>query len=198
MQGRIVFPVLDASGQAQFLIGRATLPGQQPKYLGLPDGLVHKRPMMCGVAKRGIVLVEGAVDFAALVQWRLANEWLCIALLGTAHARVVAHLSQHHRSAPVLIARDQDKPGKEAALKTALSLREVGVSASIVVDADRQADLLMRRVTLLENAQAELALVDEITHRGLARFVHWRNRAKDCGDLLVQTDGNTLFHQALG
>ena len=197
LRDRIVFPVLDAEDQPLFLIGRATTPRQQPKYLGLPDGLVHKRPMMGGHPVHGIVLVEGAVDFAALVQWGVTAEWLCIALLGTAHARVVAHLAARQRGFPVVIALDQDKAGKEAALKTALALREVGMSSCVVIDADRQAYHHAGSVPASDQVRAELALVNEIAKQGFARWVHWHNHTKDCGDLLMQTDGAVLFHQAL-
>ncbi len=147
---------------------------------------------------RGIVLVEGAVDFAALVQWGVTAEWLCIALLGTAHARVVAHLAAQHRGSPVVIALDQDKPGKEAALKTALALGEVGMTCYIVIDADRQAHHQASSATALDQARAELALIDEIAKQGFARWVHWRNHAKDCGDLLMQGEaGREQFLRAL-
>ena len=200
MQGRIAFPVLDEQDQPLFLLGRATLPGQQPKYLGLPDGLVHKRPMLCGVPKRGVVLVEGAVDFAALIQWGLPSEWLCIALLGTAHAQVVTHLANRHLDVSVVIALDQDKAGKEAALKAALALREAGIPSSIVVDADRYAQH-QAQTAKPDSVQAEQSLIDEIVRLGLVRWVHWHNQAKDCGDLLMQqagASGRELFLQALG
>lgn len=189
MQDRIVFPVFDAQAQPQFLIGRATQAKQQPKYLGLPDGLVHKWPMVAGdqnkTDKRGCILVEGAVDFAALVQWQLSENWLCIALLGTAYARVVVYLRQTFPHLPVLIMLDQDKAGKAAALKTALALQEVGIQSHIVIDVDRPISAL------------EQALVDEMAQHQLICAVHWQGRTKDCGDLLLQQDGRQQFMQAI-
>jgi len=189
MQDRIVFPILNAQAQPQFLIGRATHAKQQPKYLGLPDGLVHKWSMVAGAqtkrTKRGCILVEGAVDFAALVQWQLSGDWLCIALLGTAYARVVAHLRQAFPHLPVLIVLDQDKAGKAAALKAALALQDVGIQSRIVIDVDRLI------------SPPEQPLVDEMNQHQLVCPVHWRGRAKDCGDLLSQPDGRQQFMQAI-
>ena len=67
----------------------------------------------------------------------------------------------------------------------------------IVVDADRQAQLRAQSTRQTASIRAELALVTEITHHGFVRWVHWHNQAKDCGDLLVQTNGNLLFRHAL-
>lgn len=71
MQKRIVFPICNTAGEIAFLIGRATQAGQQPKYLGLPDGLVHKLPMCAGHSLLGVIVVEGPIDLAALVQWEI-------------------------------------------------------------------------------------------------------------------------------
>lgn len=190
---RLILPVLDQHNAPVWLIGRATQDRQQPKYLGLPDGLTRKQPMVTGVAKRGILLVEGAIDFAALVQWGMTNEWLCVGLLGTAHGKVIEQLARQHSRAQVTLALDQDAAGKDAALKAALALRELGLQPIIVVDADRHA-----RQRASANAAREVAVVEQMQQHDLVRWVHWHATAKDCGDLLMQGNaGEAMFQQAV-
>jgi DNA primase len=115
MRGRIVFPVLDEQSRPVWMIGRALDGAMQPKYLGLPDGAVHKHPMMFGDPKRGVIWIEGAFDLAALVQWGLDADYLLIALLGTAHAQTMAMLRDHFAATSHIIALDQDDAGEQAA-----------------------------------------------------------------------------------
>ena len=184
MAQRLIFPVLDRDGAPVWMLGRATRDGQQPKYLGLPDGLTRKRPMVAGHPKRGIMLIEGAVDFAALVQWGMPQAWLCVGLLGTAHSAVIEQLAQHHSHAQVVLLLDQDAAGKDAALKASLALRERGLQPLIVVDADRHAQQqtflaanLRLQSTALASVSREVALVEQMQQHGLVRWVHWRGEA---------------------
>ena len=146
LRQRIVFPVTspatrsrqDESGGANgigngygaiaFLIGRATQPGQEPKYLGLPDGLVHKQPMVAGSFRRGVIIVEGPFDFAALMQWGLDADFGLIALLGTAHAKAVEWLTVLRPRPSVFLALDQDPAGQDAAVRLTNALTERGLS----------------------------------------------------------------------
>jgi DNA primase len=132
LRERIVFPVLDATAHPIWLIGRALSDRQQPKYLGLPDGLVRKQPMQLGTAKRGVIIVEGPIDVAALVQWQLHHDFMLLALLGTAHTKAVDMLVQQHPDAPIFIATDRDNAGQAAALKLASPLIERGLPATIL------------------------------------------------------------------
>ncbi len=132
LRERIIVPVLDATARPVWLIGRALSDRQQPKYLGLPDGLVRKQLMQLGAAKRGVIIVEGPMDLAALVQWQLHHDFRVLALLGTAHTKAVDVLVQQHRDAPIFIATDQDNAGQEAALKLASHLIEQGLQATIL------------------------------------------------------------------
>ncbi len=205
MVQRLIFPVLDRNGAPVWMLGRATHDGQQPKYLGLPDGLTRKRPMVAGHPKRGIMLIEGAVDFAALLQWGMPQAWLCVGLLGTAHSAVIEQLAQHHPHAQVVLLLDQDAAGKDAALKASLALRERGLQPLIVVDADRHAQQQTflaanprLQNTALTSVSREVFLVEQMQQHGLVRWVHWSGEAKDCGDLLMQAEtGEAMFWQAV-
>ncbi len=120
LRGRIVFPVLDAAGDAVYLIGRGTQAWQaRTKYLGLPQTLLRKLPMITGAPTRGVILVEGPVDFAALMQWRLDAKYLLVCSLGTAHARALDAIQTHAPVSPVFLACDMDAAGEAAALKIA-------------------------------------------------------------------------------
>ena len=128
MQNRIVFPICNAAGEIAFLIGRATHSGQSPKYLGLPDGLVHKLPMCAGHAVQGVIVVEGPIDLAALVQWGVDQHYLVIALLGTAHTRAL-EIIRETRPERVLLALDQDAAGTRAARDMQDALAAIAIPA---------------------------------------------------------------------
>ena len=49
--------------------------------------------MQRGQPKRGAIVVEGPVDYAALAQWGLDAEFALLALLGTAHAKAIPRLA---------------------------------------------------------------------------------------------------------
>ena len=128
MQNRIVFPICNAAGEIAFLIGRATHVSQSPKYLGLPDGLVHKLPMCAGHAVQGVIVVEGPIDLAALVQWGIDQHYLVIALLGTAHTRAL-EIIRETRPERVLLALDQDAAGTRAARDMQDALAAIAIPA---------------------------------------------------------------------
>ena len=131
MRSRIVFPVLNGD-DAVFLIGRALRKEQEPKYLGLPDGLAHKQPMRCGQPQRGVIVVEGPVDYAALVQWKLDADFQLMALLGVGHTKAVNDLTLMRPKPRVLIGLDQDQAGHDAALKLMSALTERGIRTTIL------------------------------------------------------------------
>ena len=209
--GRIVFPVLDPRGRAVWMIGRAIAEGRTPKYDGLPDGLVHKRPMVQGQPQRGALLVEGAVDFAAALQWGAHWSWLVVALLGTAHGATVEEVANRvGLGQPVLMLLDQDKPGKEAAFKAALALAARGLRPYVVMDADRHAHTTSAlrfdagstaddaTTTCRTTRQREYELVQAITSRGFAQWVRWGDVVKDPGDLLALGEcGRRLFEEVV-
>lgn len=124
LRERIVFPVFDDAGDgAVYLIGRATRAWQaRTKYLGLPQTLLRKAPMVLGTPQRGAILVEGPLDFAALVQWGLDREYLLVCALGTAHARALQVIRTRAPEMPVCIATDMDAAGEASAAKVAAKL----------------------------------------------------------------------------
>ena len=186
---RIVFPIFNASGDPVFLIGRATLDQQSPKYLGLVNGLARKQPLMLGVPIQGEIVVEGPMDAAALAQWGLAHTYRIIAMLGTAHQATLTALNElaqrQSTHFPIYIALDQDIAGRSAALKLALTLREhdSAMQVQVLVDRDRH-----RRIRALArqgdvHAQHECGLVKALIKASVIHGVHW-GEAKDPGELL--------------
>jgi DNA primase len=210
MRGRIVIPVLDTQGSTVWMIGRAVKTGDAPKYLGLPEGLVHKQPMIVGTAQRGTIWVEGAFDLAALVQWGLDEAYLLIALLGTAFEATVQQLLPQ-LTPQTIVCTDQDFAGKQAGLKLAMLLRAHGVEATVLVDADRRTAMAAwvaraqqkpvlsdQERAKLTQGQNELAAVEALASQHLLRWVKWSNAAKDPGDLCKMGErGQSLFFDAL-
>ena len=212
LRGRAVFPVFDAQARPIWMIARALRDADAPKYLGLPDGLVHKQPMVLGTPKRGTIWVEGAFDVAALVQWGLGADYLIVGLLGTASEsvveRVIAQLPPNS-----LIALDQDLAGKQAALKLATHLREQGLHPAVLVDADRHDRVTAclahmktkpqpsdheRERTKLLMGEAEVAITQTLSDQQFSRWVRWGNHHKDPGSLCkLGQPGRTLFLAAL-
>lgn len=193
LRERVVFPVVDpADNGVVFMIGRALHDWQQPRYLGLRDELAHKQPMVAGRPDLGAVIVEGAVDFAALVQWEISRSYACVALMGTAHGLALDWLIRRRVPAsPVRIVLDQDGAGWSNALKLARALAERGYTPKVALCRDRY--MAARRAGM----SADLAAADQIAAEGFALGVNWGG-AKDCGDLLKQgAQGRTLFEQAL-
>jgi DNA primase len=210
LRGRIVIPVLDVQGRAVWLIGRAIQEGDSPKYLGLPEGTVHKHPMVMGSGRRGTIWVEGAFDFAALVQWGLDEEYLLVGMLGTACESIVQMLLP--RLTPhAILCTDQDFAGKQAALKLATFLSAHGITSTVIADADRhqrvtawvaharqQTPLSDRARVKLIQGQKELEAVETLVSQHCIRWVRWGNAAKDPGDLCKLGErGQRLFFDAL-
>ncbi len=131
MRARVVFPVLEGD-DAVFLIGRTLQRDGEPKYLGLPDGLAHKQPMRRGQPERGVIVVEGPFDYAALVQWGLDATFQLVALLGVGHTKAMSDLARTETKPRVLIALDQDRAGQDGALRLVSALTEHGVSSAVL------------------------------------------------------------------
>lgn len=203
LRRRVVFPVLDTDGSAVFLMGRATRAGQQPKYLGLRDELAHKQPMRAGVPTLGTIIVEGAVDFAALVQWGLPADYACVALLGTAHGMALDWLiARGLIASPTRIVLDQDMAGRQNALSLARALAARGYAPKVVMCRHRYAQAAAAARSdpdpqARARWQAEVDLSRRIAEAGFALGVDWGG-AKDCGDLLQRgAAGREAFAQAL-
>jgi DNA primase len=210
LRGRIVIPVLDAQCRTVWMIGRAINDVDTPKYLGLPEGAVHKQPMVLGNARRGTIWVEGAFDFAALAQWGLDKDYLLVGMLGTAFESIVQLLLP--RLPPhAILCTDQDKAGKQAGLKLAMLLREHGIQPMVIADADRHSLVsswvtrAMQKTVLsdrerakLTRGQSELADIAALAEQRFIQWVRWGNTAKDPGDLCKMGErGRQWFIDAL-
>jgi DNA primase len=115
LTSRVIFPAMQ-SGNVVYMIGRVVSnTTKRVKYLGLPDGLVHKQPMVVGTPRLGVIWVEGPFDVAALVQWGLAADYRIVGLLGTAHASMHRILAECPPESPHYLALDQDDAGERAA-----------------------------------------------------------------------------------
>ncbi|NJM40668.1 MAG: toprim domain-containing protein [Anaerolineae bacterium] len=79
-----------------------------------------------------MIVVEGPLDLAALVRWRLHESFHLLALLGTDQVKAIALLTQHHRNRRIFIATDQDKAGCDAAQALADCLIERGLHPSVL------------------------------------------------------------------
>ncbi|MCL4230910.1 MAG: toprim domain-containing protein [Dehalococcoidia bacterium] len=120
MAGRIVIPEL-REGQCIWMVGRA-LDDRRLKYLGLslPKPILGYERVR---GQRRVFVTEGAFDYLTGVAWNLP---IC-ALLGT-HVRVerLAFLQRAHQ---VVLAFDNDEPGRAAATELATTL---GARASVL------------------------------------------------------------------
>jgi DNA primase len=115
LTSRVIFPAM-RSGNVVYMIGRVVSnTTERVKYLGLPDGLVHKQPLVVGTPRLGVIWVEGPFDVAALVQWGLDADYCIVGLLGTAHASMHSILAECPPASPHYLALDQDDAGERAA-----------------------------------------------------------------------------------
>jgi DNA primase len=192
------------------MIGRAMQDDDEPKYLGLPDGLVHKQPLVVGTPRKGVIWVEGPFDLASLVQWGLDERYLLIALLGTACDAAV-QLLLPQLTPQTIICTDQDLAGKQAALKLAMLLRAHGIASCVLADADRHERVsawvtqAKEKKHLYDHARAKLAqgqkeheTVEALVKEHFIRWVRWGNAVKDPGDLCKLGErGQGLFCNAL-
>jgi DNA primase len=165
---RLVFPVRSLGGQVVFLIGRALRPRQRPKYLGLS---LPKAPMVFGEPVLGTLVVEGAVDLAALAQWGYGRYYRLVAMLGTGERAVLPYLV-----GPVTVLPDQDGAGWGAARRLAEALQP-GRTVRVLVC--RQAYARLRAA----GDAAALAHAQALLDAGVVVGVEWGG-AKDVGDLL--------------
>jgi DNA primase len=111
---RLVIPARDERGVLKFLIKRAVLPGQNPKYLyteGFPKThvLFGTGQIDLGLIKRhGLVLVEGSIDTILNHQHGLRNT---VGILGTGiserQRRIIARLNPPK----ILLMFDKDVAG---------------------------------------------------------------------------------------
>jgi DNA primase len=112
---RIVIPAKDQKGTTRFLIKRAVLSSQYPKYLYYPEG-AHKNDLLFGacqidprmVRSLGLILVEGSLDAIRLSQCGFSNT---CAVLGTGISRSQVEILSRLRPRRVYLMFDRDVSG---------------------------------------------------------------------------------------
>ncbi len=136
-RGRIMFPVLDASGRP-VAFGARAMGDDQPKYLNSPEspayikgrhlyGLFQARE---SIRKKGFaILVEGYLDLIALHQFGVTNV---VASLGTAFTEDQARLLGR-TTKQVVVNYDGDSAGVKAARKAIEQLLRSDIDVKILV-----------------------------------------------------------------
>jgi DNA primase len=129
--GCLVFPLLDARGKVVSFYGRSIQAGAKPAHLYPPGprrGLVNREALK--VYRDQIILTESVIDALSLVQIGVENV---VPLFGTS-GFTKEHLEalQAERVQSVVLALDNDEPGRKASEKIADQLIKEGFSTSII------------------------------------------------------------------
>ena len=119
LAGRIVFPEIRRDG-VYYLSGRATLPGQEPKYLGLPLPKALYGLQALGKSKIAF-LTEGYFDWLTLLSWGYPALCLGGTRLKSQHLALLSGLER------IYLALDSDQAGQEGAAKIQEALGERAV-----------------------------------------------------------------------
>ena len=144
--GRVIFPILDASGEVVGYSARRLGNGPEAKYVNSPETyLFHKSNILYNFnnAKEKariagyIYVLEGFMDVYAL--YRIGIE-SCVATMGTAltaeHIRLLRSLNVEIR-----LCLDGDLPGQKATMEIANDLAKNGLSVRIVDNQNSTKDL---------------------------------------------------------
>jgi DNA primase len=136
-RGRIIFPLMDASGKVIAFSGRSSEADVEPKYLNSPDTVLFtKSEVLYGLdkakddirKKNYVILVEGQMDLVLSHQAGLTNT---VASSGTAFTK--AHLERlKQRSSNITLAFDGDNAGEKAAEKSVILALLLGLEVKIV------------------------------------------------------------------
>lgn len=121
-EGRLVFPLMDASGTIKALIGRYINTSITPKYMVKPDSV--KMPLFPPAIEvtplhRSIILVEGIIDALNLIDKGLGNTVCCFGT-NQLEKSVIKEKLMPYRIAGVekiYLMLDGDAAGQKAALK---------------------------------------------------------------------------------
>jgi DNA primase len=128
--GCLVFPFLDERGKVVSFYGRSIQAGAKPAHLYPPgprQGLVNREALK--VYRDQIILTESVIDALSLVQIGVENV---VPLFGTS-GFTKEHLEavRAERVQSVVLALDNDEPGRKASEKIADQLIKEGFSTSI-------------------------------------------------------------------
>ncbi len=134
-RNRVMFPIIDVSGNVIAFGGRAMDNETKPKYKNSSDTPVYKKTRhvyalnfarhTCGEA---LILCEGYMDVIAMHAAGFTNA---IATLGTAITSDQARLMSRYTKR-VIICYDSDEAGQKAAVKALRVIGEVGLEARVV------------------------------------------------------------------
>lgn len=124
---RIVIPAKDLNGTTRFLIKRAVLQSQNPKYLYAPEG-VSKNSLLFGgclidpalIRSQGMIIVEGSLDAIRLYQHGLRNV---VATLGTGVSEIQSRIVSRLRPRKIILFFDRDSAGSHGIEIAARRLR---------------------------------------------------------------------------
>lgn len=134
-RNRVMFPIIDTSGNVVAFGGRAISNDTMPKYLNTSDTPAFKKSRNLfalnfakDTAQNGLILCEGYMDVIALHGAGYTNA---VATLGTAITPEQARLMKRYAKS-VIISYDSDDAGQRAALKAFSLLTEAGVETRIM------------------------------------------------------------------
>ena len=156
---RAIFPIYSADNTLVGFGGRAIYAGATPKYLNSPESeIFKKRENLFGfnllpTTKTTIVLCEGYFDVISLQQAGIS----AVAPLGTALSATQASLLT--AADDVVIFGDNDDPGINAVKRSLGVLRDVGITARVVVNPTTAKDA--DEVVVKYGGKAARTFVDE-------------------------------------
>lgn len=134
-RGRIMFPIIDLSGNVIAFGGRRMGEANGPKYLNTNDTPAFKKSrnlyalnIAKGEKSRRIILAEGYMDVIALHQAGFENA---VATLGTAMTTDQAQLIKRYAD-EVIISYDSDEAGRTAAKRASSILDKLGLKIKIL------------------------------------------------------------------
>ncbi len=140
-RGRLIFPILSASGRVIGFGARVLNNEEKPKYINTGDTLLYnKRNNLYGLNQQksgklsDLVIVEGYTDVIGLYEAGVTNA---VASLGTALTTQQARLLKRYVST-VYIAYDGDAAGQNATIRGLDILTAEGLSVRVIVFPDEQ------------------------------------------------------------
>ena len=133
---RIMFPIIDVTGNIIAFGGRALDNEVKPKYKNSSDTPIYKKTRHVyalnfarHTCSESMILCEGYMDVIALHSAGFTNA---VATLGTAITSDQARLMRNYTK-KVIICYDSDEPGQKAAQKAMRVLGDVGLDVRVIV-----------------------------------------------------------------
>jgi len=140
-RGRVIFPIINASGRVVGFGARVLNNEEKPKYINTGDTLLYnKRNNLYGLNQQksgklaDLVMVEGYTDVIGLYEADVTNA---VASLGTALTQQQARLLKRYVST-VYIAYDGDAAGQNATIRGLDILTAEGLSVRVIVFPNEQ------------------------------------------------------------